>query len=190
MFQSPFHSPTRTQGALASLLLCALIAGCGGDGGGDGGGVDDANTTPASSPPSISDTGLPPDSGPIDVLPAPEPRYDTRTHTLAGKFEFGQTHMVESKETRIAPSLSTGRNTMVLFTPTSAIPSSKPMFIEAIENGRSLGRYALKPPARAAAPFRREPTHAGGLAVLLGQGMERAGAGRLGARGCDAVRRL
>ncbi|WP_313817716.1 M66 family metalloprotease [Cupriavidus sp.] len=146
MFQSPFHSPTRTQGALASLLLCALIAGCGGDGGGDGGGVDDANTTPASSPPSISDTGLPPDSGPIDVLPAPEPRYDTRTHTLAGKFEFGQTHMVESKETRIAPSLSTGRNTMVLFTPTSAIPSSKPMFIEAIENGRSLGRYALKPP--------------------------------------------
>lgn len=126
--------------ALVSVLLCSLLAGC-------VGGESPADITNPIVP---EDPVIAPDDGRFDVLPDPEPAYATRSHALEGSFQFGQTHMIDRNETRnetrIAPSPTIGRNMMVTFTPSAAVPSDKPMFIEAIANGRSLGRYAMRAP--------------------------------------------
>lgn len=140
---------------LVTLMFCALGALAAGCGGGDGGSatalpaVPDTPYVPSpSSPdtPAIPDVPVNPDTpGVPDDPPVVDPVIETRM--LSGAFEFGQTHIIGENDTRSAPDLVEGRGTLLQFTPVTAIPEDRNVFVEAMLNGVSLGRMYMAGPS-------------------------------------------
>ncbi len=56
-----------------------------------------------------------------DLIPAVDWFDSESTESWTGDFEFGQTHVIAAEETRLAPPVIAERETLVLFTPTSAV---------------------------------------------------------------------
>ena len=131
---------------LSICLLGAIVAGCGDD---DGGPADAPGAAGSPYAPSPSAPDHPGNDG--TTAPPPATPVVIEEKTLTGTFEFGQTHIVGRNETRLAPNLVEGRSTLLLFTPASAIPEQQNVFVEAVLQGVSLGRYYMRQPT--ASPF-------------------------------------
>lgn len=125
-------------GTLLACLLSALLAGCGGG----SGTVQPAPQAPAD----ISPYTPSPSSPDSEEQPTPPTPATIVPKSLSGSFEFGQTQVVGQNETRHAPKIAEGRNTLLMFTPETPIATTANVFVEAKANGVSLGRYYLAQP--------------------------------------------
>ena len=123
----------------------------------------DSNTDPS------SDTGA--DSGGDDAttdpltscsddLVAPLSWFGTDADgELLGSLEFGQTHVTAAEETRLAPRVTSERETLLLFTPEAPIASTSDLRVAALAKGELLGVIRMNPPSALPEPLEQRLTH-------------------------------
>jgi hypothetical protein len=66
--------------------------------------------------------------------------------TTTAKFSFGQTHIIEANETRLAPPLVAERETLLLYTPDITLNAQTDLRVIALLDGEVLGVLAMLPP--------------------------------------------
>ncbi|MGB0592363.1 MAG: M66 family metalloprotease [Myxococcota bacterium] len=95
-----------------------------------------------------SDTSQDPLAGCSDDLIAPLAWFSTEApEDLMGSLEFGQTHVTAADETRLAPRVTSERETLLLFTPEGTLDPSVDFRIAALAQGELLGVIRMNPPS-------------------------------------------
>ena len=77
---------------------------------------------------------------------------------LVGDLEFGQTHIMGVNDARIGPDVAAGRDTMLLFSPSSALSSKADVRVAAFESGVLKGVLQMQPPAALPTPLESDLT--------------------------------
>ena len=94
-----------------------------------------------------------------EIVPQPVWGSMASATALAGRIEFGQTHVVASDETRIAPRLIGARETLVLFTPDTPLASSSSLLVAAFDvDDELLGTLEMSSPANPVAILEQQLT--------------------------------
>jgi hypothetical protein len=160
---------------LSILTLCVLALGCGGGGTNPGSALDTSPDVPVADtstdvPVAVdtlpeTDGGTVEDASPdVDATPTPDVPVDPLesckdalvpalewfppqdAEALPGLLEFGQTHVTQADEKRLAPPVTVERETLLLFTPDEPIPETADVRVVALEGDTALGVLRLDAP--------------------------------------------
>jgi hypothetical protein len=107
--------------------------------------------TPEDTGTPVADTAEPPVdplSSCSDALIPPLTWFLTQPDAdLTGSLEFGQTHVTAADEARLAPPVTSERETLLLFTPEGPIDPSGDLRVAALAQGELLGVIRMNPPS-------------------------------------------
>jgi len=81
------------------------------------------------------------------LIPALEWFAPQDAEALPGLLEFGQTHVIQADEVRLAPPVTVERETLLLFTPDEPLPATADVRVVAMEGDTALGVLRLNAPS-------------------------------------------